>query len=87
MAQCSICQKTLDNPFDALSKDCGGDCVLCMAECDDPECIKGVKEAMAEGKPTLDTEQDRIKRIVYPKHDDRPEYRSDSLRRRMPDYD
>lgn len=87
MSICGICSKQLDNPLDVLSDDCGGDCILCMAECYDPYCIEKVRKAVTENKPTLDTEYDRIRRVINPKHDDGPEYRSDSLRRLMPNYD
>lgn len=87
MANCGICRKLLDNPLDVLSGDCGGDCILCMAEFEDPDCIEDVCKAVKENKLVLDTERDRILRIVNPKHDDSPEYRSDALRRLMPQYD
>jgi hypothetical protein len=29
---CNICGRKLDNPFDALSIDCGGDCWGCIGE-------------------------------------------------------
>lgn len=36
---CNICKRALDNPADPTTKDCGGDCLRCMAEIgDDPEC-------------------------------------------------
>lgn len=34
---CSICKRWLNNPKDPFSEDCGGDCLLCMADCQDPE--------------------------------------------------
>ena len=37
--KCNICGRALDNPDDPASKDCGGDCVVCMAEAGDPECV------------------------------------------------
>lgn len=36
--RCGICSRSLDNPDDPLSRDCGGDCLMCMAECGDPDC-------------------------------------------------
>lgn len=39
---CRICRRQLDNPDDPLSRDCGGDCLLCMAEAGDPECKDAV---------------------------------------------
>lgn len=87
MSNCHMCGKILDNPIDALSGDCGGDCLLCMAECDDPACFDSVKEIVAAGKPTLDTETARIQNLVGPKTNERPEYKGDSLRRFMYHYD
>lgn len=40
MSNCHICKRELDNPKDPVSDDCGGDCVLCMADAGDPDCIK-----------------------------------------------
>lgn len=39
---CNICGRRLNNPADPFSEDCGGDCLLCMAEAGDPECQKAV---------------------------------------------
>jgi hypothetical protein len=38
MNTCKICSRTLNNPEDPLSVDCGGDCAACMAVAGDPEC-------------------------------------------------
>jgi len=35
--QCSICKRDLDDPNDPFSVNCGGDCLACMAEAEDPE--------------------------------------------------
>lgn len=37
--RCETCDKLLNQPDDPLSKDCGGDCLRCMAEAGDPECV------------------------------------------------
>jgi hypothetical protein len=37
MANCKICNMQLDEDID-----CGGDCVFCMADAGDPECVKSV---------------------------------------------
>jgi hypothetical protein len=37
MANCQLCGRLLDNPKDLESKNCGGDCLRCMADCDDPQ--------------------------------------------------
>lgn len=42
--KCKTCKCKLDDPDDPTSRDCGGDCLKCMAEAGDPDCV----EAMAE---------------------------------------
>lgn len=42
--KCLICKRVLNNPSDPYSVDCGGDCIKCMAECGDPDCIKEVEK-------------------------------------------
>lgn len=39
--RCQMCKRVLDNPLDPTTKDCGGDCLKCVAECFD-------EDAMAE---------------------------------------
>lgn len=39
---CNICRRALNRDGDPLSRDCGGDCLACMAEAGDPECIASV---------------------------------------------
>lgn len=42
---CATCKCKLDDPKRPFySEDCGGDCLLCMAEAGDPECEKAVLE-------------------------------------------
>jgi hypothetical protein len=39
--RCAICDRELkahDSP-DVISRDCGGDCLMCMAEAGDPDCV------------------------------------------------
>lgn len=36
---CGMCKRRLDVESDPLSMDCGGYCLLCMAEADDPDAI------------------------------------------------
>lgn len=38
--ECTICGCELNNPEVPESQDCGGDCVKCMADALDPDCIK-----------------------------------------------
>jgi hypothetical protein len=39
--RCKICRRLLGDPADPIrSLDCGGDCLQCMADCGDPDCIR-----------------------------------------------
>lgn len=40
---CGICRAPLDIPGRVWTRDCGGDCLACMADAGDPEC----EEALA----------------------------------------
>jgi hypothetical protein len=46
---CNSCGRVLDNGADPLSTNCGGDCMQCMADAGDPDCISAVRKL---GKPT-----------------------------------
>ena len=50
MDNCLICGRVLNNPQDALSEDCGGDCLQCMADSGDPDCITEVESLNHENK-------------------------------------
>lgn len=42
---CSICKRSLNDPNDPTTEDCGGDCLKCMAEiAEDLDCIKVIEE-------------------------------------------
>lgn len=43
MKRCHLCGRVLDNPGDPRSKDCGGDCLQCMADADDPDAIAAIQ--------------------------------------------
>jgi len=46
---CSICKRELDNPKDPTTRNCGGDCLKCMAEIgQDPDCIKAMNKIARE---------------------------------------
>lgn len=47
--KCLLCKRTLGTS-DPLSLDCGGDCVVCMAEAGDPGAIEYIAELEKEGK-------------------------------------
>jgi len=40
--RCLICGKLMDVKGRPLSRDFGGDCVLCMARAGDPDCVRSV---------------------------------------------
>jgi hypothetical protein len=40
---CHICGRELNNQSDPLSVDCGGDCLQCMADAGDPDCVVAVQ--------------------------------------------
>ena len=48
-AQCVICGHAPGDPDDPLSVDCGGDCLQCMADCDDPDCVSAVENLKGDG--------------------------------------
>lgn len=40
MSNCNICKRPMDDPNVRGSRDCGGDCLRCMALfAEDPDCI------------------------------------------------
>lgn len=41
---CIICACLLDDPTVPESKDCGGDCLKCMADAFDPDCMLAMVE-------------------------------------------
>ena len=46
---CNICKKKLDQPGDPTTKNCGGDCLYCMATIGgDPDCIRKLAELGTE---------------------------------------
>lgn len=49
MSSCQTCKREL-NTEDPSTKDCGGDCLKCMAEAGDPACIEAMNELVPETK-------------------------------------
>lgn len=49
--ECSICHRALNQLDDPFSVDCGGDCIVCMADADDPDCVKGLIEIAHKAMP------------------------------------
>lgn len=41
--KCLTCKRVLNNVEDSKSRDCGGDCLQCMADCGDPDCIEELR--------------------------------------------
>lgn len=54
MRNCLTCKRHLDNPIDPFSRDCGGDCLVCMAQAGDPECIKSIVDIVAMQPRTIE---------------------------------
>ncbi|SOE87006.1 hypothetical protein SAMN05446935_7550 [Burkholderia sp. YR290] len=46
---CRTCGRSLDEAGDPLSVSCGGDCLACMAECGDPDCVEAVEALKRTG--------------------------------------
>ncbi len=52
--KCKICGRELDHPNDPTTKDCGGDCLKCMAEIgEDPDCIAVMEKITRRGSEPL----------------------------------
>jgi hypothetical protein len=48
--RCQLCKRVLDDPADATTRNCGGDCLKCMAEIgEDPDCIRALREITKAG--------------------------------------
>lgn len=48
--RCRICNRVLDQPNDPSTDNCGGDCVKCMADSGDPDCIKAMEKLSGSDK-------------------------------------
>ena len=63
--KCRICGTQFDNE---LHQDCGGDCLLCMAEAGDPDCavsaVPWLRQQLAECQEELKQANDSLT-IVY----------------------
>lgn len=42
---CATCKRVLGMAGDPSTADCGGDCLRCMAEAGDPDCIAAMEAA------------------------------------------
>jgi hypothetical protein len=49
MGRCSICGRELNVPEgDVTSRDCGGDCLMCMAEAGDLDCFTALTVVLTQ---------------------------------------
>lgn len=44
LGHCNICGVKLNQPDKRETEDCGGDCLKCMAQAGDPDCIRAMKK-------------------------------------------
>jgi hypothetical protein len=49
--RCRICYCLLNQPGQPDTRDCGGDCLKCMAEAGDPECIAAMRALAQPAAP------------------------------------
>lgn len=49
-AHCAICGRLLQNPDDPVSVSCGGGCLQCMADSDDPDCTAAIDALKLAGQ-------------------------------------
>jgi len=52
MEKCQTCGREMNNEPDSLNLNCGGDCMKCMADCGDPDCIVEVEKIAARERDT-----------------------------------
>jgi hypothetical protein len=82
MSKCTICGRGLSNPADPFSEDCGRDCLLCMADAGDPECVEGALKAARTAADALSASppSETLTRIRYDDDLDRLREQRDSAR-------
>ncbi len=44
LGKCDCCKTPLSNDLNSYFYDCGGTCLICMASCEDPECMESCLE-------------------------------------------
>lgn len=59
---CKTCNKELTQENDPASRDCGGDCVECMAEAGDPDCKLVMYDVL---KARLAVAEKDVSRLLY----------------------
>lgn len=47
MSHCATCKQPLNHPDNQTTRDCGGDCLLCMAEVGDQDAQRAVRQEIA----------------------------------------
>jgi len=52
ISRCRICGQTLNVPTKPETLDCGGDCLKCMADSGDPECVEMLRQTLVHRKST-----------------------------------
>jgi hypothetical protein len=52
ISRCRICGETLNVPSKPETLDCGGDCLKCMADSGDPECVEMLRQTFAHKRST-----------------------------------
>jgi hypothetical protein len=67
---CGICRTPLNIPGRVWTEDCGGDCLACMADAGDPDCVAALRPASLPGEVTWQPIQtaphDRYIRVFAP---------------------
>lgn len=69
---CRICNVPLNQPDDPATKDCGGDCLSCMASVGDEQCQRELDEARARKAGWNNFEDAEDSALLVVAHDDRP---------------
>lgn len=54
MTECDICHRLLDQPDDEFSENCGGTCLKCMADLDDPDAVEAIRAILAARRKKKD---------------------------------
>jgi len=54
---CKTCGQELNVPFKPDTLDCGGDCLRCMADFDDPECVETLRRLNDPATRTQEIEE------------------------------
>jgi len=52
ISRCRICGQELNIPFKPETLDCGGDCLKCMADSGDPECVETLRQTFVDRRST-----------------------------------